>query len=122
MACHHGSPSARTRSSTGWIAAGPGHRGTRPSAANRTAGLDLRFRYDNNRSNLLRRSDHWPFLFNEVPAIFVHTGLHPDYHTERDHPDTLEYEKMARVVQLVYELSWDLAAGGPRPVFNPPAP
>ncbi len=92
------------------------------SAANRTAGLDLRFRYDNNRSNLLRRSDHWPFLFNEVPAIFVHTGLHPDYHTERDHPDTLEYEKMARVVQLVYELSWDLAAGGPRPVFNPPAP
>ena len=92
------------------------------SAANRTAGLDLRFRYDSNRSNLVRRSDHWPFLFNAVPAIFVHTGLHPDYHTERDHPDTLEYEKMARVVQLVYELSWDLAAGGPRPAFNPPAP
>ena len=92
------------------------------SAANRTAGLDLRFRYDNNRSNLVRRSDHWPFLFNEVPAIFVHTGLHPDYHTERDHPDTLEYEKMARVVQLVYELSWDLAEGGPRPAFTPPAP
>ena len=92
------------------------------SAANRSAGLDLRFRYDNNRSNLLRRSDHWPFLFNAVPAIFVHTGLHPDYHTERDHPDTLEYEKMARVVQLVYELSWDLAEGGPRPAFNPPAP
>ena len=92
------------------------------SAANHSAGLDLRFRYDNNRSNLLRRSDHWPFLFNEVPAIFVHTGLHPDYHTERDHPDTLEYEKMARVVRLVYELSWDLAEGGPRPAFNPPAP
>ena len=91
-------------------------------AANRSAGLELRFRYDHNRSNLLRRSDHWPFLFNAVPAIFVHTGLHPDYHTERDHPDTLEYEKMARVVQLVYELSWDLAAGGPRPAFNPPAP
>ena len=92
------------------------------SAANRTAGLDLRFRYDNNRSNLLRRSDHWPFLFNEVPAIFVHTGLHPDYHTERDHPDTLDYDKMARVVKLVYGLSWDLAQAGPRPAFNPPAP
>ena len=92
------------------------------SAANRSAGLDLRFRYDNNRSNLLRRSDHWPFLFNAVPAIFVHTGLHPDYHTERDHPDTLEYEKMARVVQLVYELSWDLAASESRPAFNAPAP
>ena len=92
------------------------------SAANRSAGLELRFRYDNNRSNLLRRSDHWPFLFNAVPAIFVHTGLHPDYHTERDQPDTLEYDKMARVVKLVYELSWDLADGRPRPAFNPPAP
>lgn len=89
-------------------------------AANRTAQLDLRFRYDNNRSNLLRRSDHWPFLFHEIPAIFVHTGLHPDYHTERDSPDTLDYDKMARVVQLAYGLSWDLAQGGPRPVFNRP--
>ena len=90
-------------------------------AANRSAGLDLRFRYDDNRSNLIRRSDHWPFLVHEVPAIFVHTGLHPDYHTERDHPDTLEYEKMARVVQLVYELSWDLAQDRSRPAFNRPA-
>ena len=89
-------------------------------AANRAARLDLRFRYDNNRSNLLRRSDHWPFLFHKIPAIFVHTGLHPDYHTERDHADTLDYDKMARVVQLAYGLSWDLAQGGPRPAFTHP--
>lgn len=92
------------------------------AAANRGAGLELRFRYDNNRSSLLRRSDHWPFLSNAVPAIFVHTGLHPDYHTERDTPDTLDYDKMARVVRLVYELSWDLAQGGSRPAFSRPAP
>ena len=91
-------------------------------AANRHALLELRFRYDNNRSNLLRRSDHWPFLFHRVPAIFVHTGLHPDYHTERDRPETLDYDKMARVVRLVYDLSWDLAQGGPRPAFDRPAP
>lgn len=90
------------------------------ATANRGAGLDLRFRYDNNRSNLLRRSDHWPFLFHSIPALFVHTGLHPDYHTERDRPDTLDYAKMARVVQLVYSLSWKLAQDGPRPAFNPP--
>ena len=91
-------------------------------AANRHALLDLRFRYDNNRSNLLRRSDQWPFLFRRVPAIFVHTGLHPDYHTQRDRPETLEYDKMARVVRLVYDLSWDLAQGGDRPTFDRPAP
>lgn len=86
--------------------------------ANEHTGLDLRFRYDNNRSNLLRRSDHWPFLFHRVPAIFVHTGLHPDYHTERDLPDTLDYDKMARIVTLVYELSRSLAGRGSRPEFD----
>ena len=87
-------------------------------AANGTTNLELRFRYDNNRSNLLRRSDHWPFLFNRVPALFVHTGLHPDYHTERDRPDTLDYDKMARVVRLVYQLSWDLSLGDTRPTLD----
>jgi Zn-dependent M28 family amino/carboxypeptidase len=87
-------------------------------AANQLTNLVLRFRYDNNGSNLLRRSDHWPFLFSGVPAIFVHTGLHPDYHTERDRPDTLDYDKMERIVKLVYHLSWDLARGDTRPTLN----
>ena len=45
-------------------------------------GLDLKLRYDNNASNLLRRSDQWPFLQHGVPALWFHTGLHPDYHTQ----------------------------------------
>ena len=87
-------------------------------AANVEIGLDLRFRYDDSRSNLLRRSDHWPFLARGVPALFVHTGLHPDYHTERDQPETLDYEKMSRVVQLVHELSWSLAQDDTRPTLD----
>ena len=87
-------------------------------AANTDTGLQLRFRYDNNPSNLLRRSDHWPFLSRGVPALFVHTGLHPDYHTERDQPETLDYEKMSRIVQLVHEMSWSLAQGTARPMLD----
>ncbi len=85
--------------------------------ANRATGLDVRFRYDDNASNLLRRSDQWPFLYREVPAIFVHTGLHPDYHTERDTPEKLRYDKMARIVRMVHQLSWDLAANAGRPAY-----
>ena len=85
--------------------------------ANRATGLDVRFRYDNNASNLLRRSDQWPFLYREVPAIFVHTGLHPDYHTERDRPEKIRYDKMTRVVRMVHQLSWDLAANAGRPAY-----
>ena len=88
--------------------------------ANGATELELKFRYDRNGSNLLRRSDQWPFLYRGVPAIFVHTGLHPDYHTERDRPDKINYEKMTRIVRMVHQLSWNLAQGGDRPAYSAP--
>lgn len=87
-------------------------------AANEVAGLTLRFRYDNNASNLLRRSDHWPFLQNDVPALWFHTGLHPDYHTPNDDPERIEYEKMTRIVKLVLQMSWDVANADERPAME----
>ena len=83
-------------------------------AANRFD-LTLRMRYDNNESNLLRRSDHWPFLQNDVPAVWFHNGLHPDYHTPNDTPDRIEYEKMTRIVRLVHQASWNVANADGRP-------
>ena len=86
--------------------------------ANAGIDLDLKFLYDNNRSNLVRRSDQWPFLFHKIPSLFVHTGLHPDYHTERDTAEKLNYNKMARIVRLVYRTSWELATSNTPPHFN----
>jgi len=83
-------------------------------AAN-TFGLELKMRYDNNESNLLRRSDHWPFLQNGVPAVWFHTGLHPDYHRAGDTAERIEYEKMTRIVRLVHQTSWNVAQGDTRP-------
>ncbi len=71
--------------------------------------LEVRFRYDTSESNLLRRSDQWPFLHHGVPALFLHTGLHPDYHTPADRADRINYPKLTEVVRLAYQLSWDLA-------------
>ena len=72
-------------------------------------GLELKLRYDNNSSNLLRRSDQWPFLQNGVPALWFHTGLHPDYHTQYDRPEKINYEKMEKIARLVHQASWVLA-------------
>ena len=84
--------------------------------ANRsTIGLELKMRYDNNSSNLLRRSDQWPFLQNSVPALWFHSGLHPDYHTQYDRPEKINYEKMERVARLVHQASWMLANQDGRP-------
>jgi hypothetical protein len=88
-------------------------------SANVATGLTLRFRYDNNRSNMLRRSDQWPFLQNDVPAVWFHTGLHPDYHTPNDDPERIEYEKLTRIVRLVYQTSWDVANAEGRPGIEP---
>lgn len=87
-------------------------------AANAATELTLRFRYDNNESNLLRRSDHWPFLQSGVPGVWFHTGLHPDYHTPNDDPDRINYEKMTRIVRLVHQTSWDLANSDDRPALD----
>jgi hypothetical protein len=86
--------------------------------ANSAFGLTLKKVLDNNSSNLLRRSDQWPFLQNGVPAVFFHTGLHPDYHTPNDRPERINYAKMERIVRLVHQASWDLAQGAGRPVLD----
>jgi hypothetical protein len=78
-------------------------------------GLDLRLRYDNNPSNLIRRSDQWPFLQQGVPALWFLTGLHPDYHTRFDRPERLNYEKMQTIARLVHQASWELATQADRP-------
>ncbi len=88
--------------------------------ANAGIGLELKPRYDNNASNLLRRSDHWPFLQRGVPALWFHTGLHPDYHTPYDRPEKINYDKMERIARLVYQASWDLAQQDGRPRMAAP--
>ncbi len=87
--------------------------------ANAGIGLELKPRYDNNVSNLLRRSDHWPFLQRGVPALWFHTGLHPDYHTPSDRPEKVNYAKMEKIARLVYQASWDLAQQDGRPKVAP---
>jgi len=87
--------------------------------ANAGIGLELKKRYDNNSSNLLRRSDQWPFLQRGVPAMGFMTGLHPDYHTQYDRPEKINYAKMEKIARLIHQASWDIANADARP--RPPA-
>lgn len=87
--------------------------------ANQAIGLEIRYRYDNNPSQLLRRSDHWPFIQNGVPGVWIFTGLHPDYHRGTDTADLINYDKMERILKLVYQVTWDLAQADGRPRLLP---
>ncbi len=84
-------------------------------AANAGIGLEIKKRYDNNTSNLVRRSDQWPFLQRGVAALGFMTGLHPDYHTVYDRPEKINYLKMEKIARLIYQASWNLANTTARP-------
>jgi Zn-dependent M28 family amino/carboxypeptidase len=86
--------------------------------ANAGIGLTIHTRYDNNPSQLLRRTDMWAFQQSGVPAVTFATGLHPDYHRAEDRPERIEYDKMARIVRLVHQVSWDLANAPGRPTLD----
>ena len=49
------------------------------------------------------RSDHYSYAAKGIPIIFFTTGLHPDYHANTDEVSKIEFAKMTRVTQLVYE-------------------
>ena len=83
--------------------------------ANQQVSLEIKKRYDNNSSNLVRRSDQWPFLQVGVPALGFMTGLHPDYHTIYDRPEKINYAKMEKIARLIHQASWDLANAEARP-------
>lgn len=49
------------------------------------------------------RSDHYSYAAKGIPIIFYTTGLHPDYHVNTDSVEKINFAKMARIGQLVYE-------------------
>jgi hypothetical protein len=54
-------------------------------------------------------SDHAPFQSKSIPNIFFFSGLHKDYHTVRDNPEYVNYEKIARTAILCFGTAWNIA-------------
>jgi len=69
--------------------------------------------------DLFQRSDHYSFHKIGVPVLFFFEGLpisdNADYHTWRDTPDKLDYDKMTRTARLVLDSAWLLANDDERP-------
>ena len=49
-------------------------------------------------------SDHMPFYFKGVPDIFLHTGLHKDYHTPADDFQKLNFKGIVHVINFTQKL------------------
>ena len=83
--------------------------------SNATTGLDLRFPTAWKAMELMRRSDHWPFLKQGIPALFLFTGFHPDYHRATDTADKINFSKLETILKLVYLTVWEVGETRQRP-------
>jgi Zn-dependent M28 family amino/carboxypeptidase len=54
------------------------------------------------------RSDHYNFVQAGIPATFLFAGVHEDYHRPTDDPEKIDYDKIRRVVRLVFRMLADL--------------
>lgn len=65
------------------------------------------------------RSDHLPYTRANIPALFYSTNLHPDYHTPRDEPKTIDVPKLVRMAKWMYMTGWLVADAEQRPGIDP---
>jgi len=85
---------------------------------NRQIGLVLDDRFDHEAAlNVFFRSDQFPFVLKNVPAMWWFTGFHPDYHHTTDTAERINYVKMAKILRLAYLTGMEFAGDNPVPKF-----
>ena len=72
--------------------------------------------------NIYCRSDHWNYARYGIPVTFFTTGGHSDYHMLTDEPQYIEYDKLARVSQLIASVAETIGNRDARPVVDKPVP
>jgi Peptidase family M28 len=66
--------------------------------------LDFELNDPTDSERIYYRSDHYSYAAKGIPVIFFTTGLHPDYHRVTDTAEKINYDKMARIGQFVFEI------------------
>ena len=89
---------------------------------NKTVGLKLTYKWDLDSYNqILFRSDQYPLLQHDIPAVWWFTGFHPDYHQVTDTVEKINFEKMAKILKLAYLSGFEFADSSGTPKLQPRA-
>jgi hypothetical protein len=87
-------------------------------AANKDVGLNLSYKWDDDTvMSVLFRSDQYPFLMHDIPAMWWFTGFHPDYHQTTDTAEKINYPKMEKILKLAYLTGFDFGSSPDAPKF-----
>jgi hypothetical protein len=63
-------------------------------------------------------SDHYYFYEKGIPVLFLHSGLHNDYHKQSDKAEKIDYAKIQVTAQLTFLTAWNVAEADARPNFQ----
>jgi hypothetical protein len=70
---------------------------------------------------VLPGSDHYSFSKKRIPAVHFFTGFHGDYHTQSDHADKIDYDRMAKIGRFGLRLLALTADRVPRMAYTAPS-
>jgi Zn-dependent M28 family amino/carboxypeptidase len=85
---------------------------------NEYIGLTLDDRFERDTAlGIFFRSDQFPFILHDVPALWFFTGFHPDYHPVTDTVDKIDFTKMTKIVRLSYLTLFAIADEKQTPKF-----
>jgi hypothetical protein len=86
---------------------------------NEQIGLKLDYKMDAvDPDSLWSRSDHFWFATLHIPQVEFQTGLHPDYHTENDTWERINYPKLLKITRLVFLAIANLGNSSEKLEFN----
>lgn len=81
-------------------------RGLRRLVSEQNAGVDLTLAFE---TELKANSDHYSFYNKQLPYLFVHTGLHSDYHRPSDDADKINADGVRQAALLMFKTAYALA-------------
>ncbi len=84
--------------------------------------FNLDYRYDANGhpDNVYCRSDHYMYARHGIPIAFFSSGIHRDYHEVTDEPQYIDYARLARVADLIRDVTAAVADLDHRLVVDQP--
>ncbi|NJC25468.1 M28 family peptidase [Neolewinella antarctica] len=71
--------------------------------------LDYTYNAEDDPNRYYYRSDHYNFAVKGIPSVFFFNGTHADYHQATDTVDKINFDKMAKIGQLVFHTAWQLS-------------
>lgn len=80
--------------------------------------LDYTFNDRNDPNRFYYRSDHYNFAKNNIPSVFLFSGVHQDYHQPGDDVDKIEFDALEKRAKLAFAIIWELANRDKRPVVD----